>query len=177
MTENISSDNPTVSFDSVSFIVQTSGNVVAENGASIALVDPNVNVAGQLIFNGAPPTVTQVSQGPLKILYNLSTQSETEFNFYVTVFEYPSLNISSPTKIGLQEIFMNNTKSYADKVAEFPLDVFDYRQVIANLNASYIAIRDYSQISRFAKDPMFSLIFVNKEVAIFQIHKFDPPHT
>ncbi len=176
MTENISSNNPTVSLVNISFIVQTRGNVVAENGASIGLVDPYVDMAGQLIFNGAPPTVTQDSEGP-KILYNLSTQSETEINFYVTVFEYPTPSENSATKTSLQELFMNNTKSYADKVAEFPLDVFDYRQAIANLNDSYIATRDFSQISRFAKDPMFTLLFVNKEVAIFQIHKFDPPHT
>ncbi|MGD0451879.1 MAG: hypothetical protein ABSA79_12610 [Candidatus Bathyarchaeia archaeon] len=84
---------------------------------------------------------------------------------------------SSTTQASLHELFINNTKSYADKVAEFPLDIFDYRQAIANLNASYIAIRDNSQIARFAKDPLFSLVFINEEVAIFQIHKFDPPYT
>jgi hypothetical protein len=177
MTETVSSNNPMVSFVNMSFIVQTRGNVVAGNGASITLVDPYVNVAGQLIFTGAPPTVTQVSEGPLEILYNLNTPSETDINFYVSVFEYPNLGLSSATKTGLHELFMNNTKSYADKVADFPLDVFNYRQAIANLNASYIVIRDYSQISRFAKDPLFSLLFINEEVAIFQVLKFDLPHT
>jgi len=173
MIENISSDNPMVSFDNVSLTLQTRGNLVFENSASIGLVDPYVNVAGQLIFNETPSTVTQDSTSPLKIIYNLGAQSKTEFNFYVAVFEYPSLVLSSATKTGLNELFMNNTKSYADKVEEFPLDVFDYHQAIVNLNASYIAIRDYTQISRFAKDPMFSLLFVNREVDIFQIHKSD----
>jgi hypothetical protein len=177
MTETVWSDNPTTSFVSMSFIVQTGGNVVAGNGASIELEDPYTNVAGQLIFTGAQPIVTQVFKDPLEMLFNLNSQSETKINFYVGVFEYPNLCSSSATQAGLQELFKNNTKSYANKIAEFPLDVFDYQQAILNLNASYIIIRDYSQISRFAKDPMFTLLFINKEVAIFQIHKSDPTHT
>ena len=171
MTETVSSDNPTISFVNMNFIVQTRGKVVAMNSTSIALVDPYMNVAGQLIFTGAQPTITNVSEGPLEILFNLNSQSETKINFYVTVFEYPNLSSSTTTQAGLHELLMNNTKSYADKVAEFPLDVFDYREAIANLNASYIAVRDHLQIARFAKDPLFSLVFVNEEVAIFQIHK------
>ena len=177
MTEDISSDNPTVNLVNINFIAQTEGNVADENGSYIGLVDPYMNVAGQLIFTGALPSVTQTFNGPLKILYNLNTQSETEINFYVTVFEIPSPSENATTKTDLQELFTNNTKSYAQKVAEFPLDVFDYRQAITTLNASYIATRDYSQISKFAKDPMFSLQFDNKEVALFQIQKSDPPQT
>jgi hypothetical protein len=168
MTETVSSDNPTISFVNINFVVQTRGNVVAGNGASIELKDPYTNVAGQLIFAGAQPTVSQVSNRPLEVLFNLNSQSETKINFYVTVFEYSNLGSSSATQEGLHELFENNTKSYADKVAEFPLDAFDYQQAIADLNASYIAIRDYSQIPRFENDPVFSLLFINKEVAIFQ---------
>ena len=168
MTETVSSDNPTISFVNINFTVQTRGNVVSGNGTSLKLKDPYTNVAGQIIFTEAQPNVTKVPNRPLEILFNLNSQIETKINFYVTVFEYSNLGSSSATQEGLHELFENNTKSYADKVAEFPLDVFDYQQAIADLNASYIAIRDYSQISRFEKDPMFSLLFINKEVAIFQ---------
>jgi hypothetical protein len=172
MTETVSSNNPSISFVNMNFIMQTKGNIVERNGTSITLDDPSMNVAGQLIFTEAQPVVNQVSEGPLEMLFNLSSRSETKINFYVTVFEYPNVGSSSSTQAGLHEIFMNNTKSYADKIAEFPLDVFDYRQAIANLKASYITIRDHSQIARFRKDPLFSLVFINEEVAIFQI-KFD----
>ena len=94
MTETVSSVNPKVSFVSMNFSVQTRGNVVAENGTSIGLEDPYLNVAGQLIFKGAQPTVTQVSGGPLEIFFNLSSQSETKINFYVTAFEYPKIGSS-----------------------------------------------------------------------------------
>ncbi|MGZ4850761.1 MAG: hypothetical protein ACXV2C_05215, partial [Candidatus Bathyarchaeia archaeon] len=145
MTETVSSLNPKVSFVSINFGLQTRGNVVAENNTSIGLEDPHLNVAGQLIFKGAQPIVTQVSGGPLEIFFNLNSQAETKINFYVTAFEYPKIGSSSLIQAGLRELFMNNTKSYADKVAELPFDVFDYRQAITNLNASYIAIRDHSQ--------------------------------
>ena len=128
-----------------------------------------MNLAGQLLFTGTQPTIKQASEKSFEIMFNLNNQSGSKISFYVAVFEYPSLGASSAAKAGLDELFENNIRSYADKVAEFPLDVFDYQQAIANLNASYVVLRDYSQISRFAKDPMFSLLFINKEVAIFEI--------
>ena len=173
MTETLSSDNPTVSFVNMNFSVQTVGTTMKSHGTYIALEDPYVDVAGQLIFQGAQPTVTQGSQSPLDILYNLNSQSETTINFYVSVFEYPLLSSSSATQAGLQGLFMNNTKSYTDKVGEFPLDVFDYRQAIANLNISYVVLRDFSQFARLEKDPLFSLVYMNREVAIFRIHDSD----
>jgi hypothetical protein len=177
MTQALSSINPTINFVSVNFTLQTRGNIVAENDTFIALEDPYTNVAGQLIFGETQPNVTQVSESSIEIFFNLKTQSKADVNFYVTVFEYPILSSTSATQSNLYELFINNTKSYAEKVAEFPLDVFDYRQAIANMSVSYIVIRDYSQITRFAKDPLFSRVFVNEEVTIFQIHKLDQLHS
>ncbi|MFB3889831.1 MAG: hypothetical protein ACE14S_10105 [Candidatus Bathyarchaeia archaeon] len=175
MTETVSSGDPLVSFVSMSYVVPTRGSVVTGNGTYIALVDRCMNAAGQLIFTRVQPTVTQSSEGSLEILCNLRAQSEAEINFYVSVFECPSLGSSSADEASLDELFINNTKSYRDKVAEFPLDIFDYRQAITNLNASYIVIRSAVQFPRFEKDPMFSLLFANKEVVMFQIHKLDSP--
>ena len=131
-----------------------------------------MNVAGQLIFMGAPPAFTQVSEGLLEMLLNLPPDRKPRLTFTLQFSNIPTSAQSSATQAGLHEIFINNTKSYADKIAEFPLDVFDYRQAIVNLNASYNAIRDHSQIARFQKDPLFSLVFINEEVAIFH-NKFD----
>ena len=169
VTETLSSDNPAISFVNMNFAVQTRGNIIEGNGACLDLEDPYMNVAGQIIFTGAQPTVTQVSEGLIQMFFNLNSQNEAQINFYVSVFEYPDLHTSSEAQAGLNESFMNNSRSYADNVAEFPLDVFDYSQAIATLNASYIVVRDFSQVARFAKDRTFSLVFVNEEVAIFEI--------
>ncbi len=171
MSETISSSNPTISFVNMRFIVQTRGNVATRNDSSIGLVDPYVNVAGQLIFTGAQPTVTQAPEAPLEIQFDLEAQSGIGINFYVAAFEYPNLDSESTTKSALRELFMNNTRNYADKAAAFPLDIFDYQQAITDLDASYIAVREPSKVSKFLKDPMFNLLFVNEDVAIFQIDR------
>ena len=170
LTENIWSDDPTVSFDQVSFVVQTRAHIVSGNGTSIELVDPYLNVAGQMIFPEAQPSVTKTMEGQFEINFNLSTQLANEINFHASVFEYSSLGLNSATQNSLHQLFAHYTISYANIVSELPLDVFDYRRAIASLNASYIVLRDSSQIPRFAKDSLFSLVFINKEVAIFKIH-------
>ena len=169
ITDYLSTDNPAIRLVNMILGVQTTGQIIEGNGTCLDLEDPYMNVAGQMIFKASEPTVTQVSDGPIQMLFNLNSQNEAQLNFYVSVFEYPQLHESSEAQAGLYESFINNLNSYADKVAEFPLDVFDYLQAISTLNASYIAIRDFSQLARFAKDPTFSLVFINQEVAIFKI--------
>jgi len=154
----------------VSFVVQTRAHIVSGNGTSIELVDPYLNVAGQMIFPEAQPSVTKTMEGQFEINFNLSTQLANEINFHASVFEYSSLGLNSATQNSLHQLFAHYTISYANIVSELPLDVFDYRRAIASLNASYIVLRDSSQIPRFAKDSLFSLVFINKEVAIFKIH-------
>lgn len=176
MTEKVSSDNPAVTFDSVNFILHTKGSFAeGGNGATVALVDANMNVAGQLIFIKGQPIVTQLTEDNLAglgILYNLNAHSETELNFYAGVYEYASnLDLNPKAQSGFYQLMTNNTKTYADKVADFPLVVFNYRQAVVTLNASYIVIRDPEQVPRFAKDPLFSLVFKNNEVAIFHVNK------
>ena len=55
--------------------------------------------------------------------------------------------------------------------ADLPLDVFNYQQALIDQKVSYVAVRDSDSIPRFAKDPLFSLVFINNEVAIFQVRK------
>lgn len=171
VTETFSSNSSAISFSGLSFIVQTRGNIVTGNGSSIELKDPYSNVAGQLLFIDNHPVATQVLNGPLEIVVN-GLQNKTELNFKVGIFEYPNQGFNSAPEAGLQELFRSNIEHYSEKVADYPLDVFDYRQAIANLSASYIAVRDYSQIPRFVNDPSFNLAFVNKEVSIFQVKNF-----
>jgi hypothetical protein len=119
-----------------------------------------------LIFTRAQPQVTHVTNCSYGLLYDLHGRSETAISFYFSNFDLSSreLNLSS-----FNHFFLNNTQSYLDKVAQFPIDVFDYQQEIANLNASFIVVRDSAQIPRFANDPNFSLVFINEEVAIFHV--------
>jgi hypothetical protein len=38
-------------------------------------------------------------------------------------------------------------------------------------NISYIACRDFELLPKFANDPVFSLVFINNDVAIFMVKK------
>ena len=166
ITQKVSSDNPMVNFADINLVFQTRGNLTFSNTGTIGFVDSNAKLAAQLIFKGAQPQVTQLTNKSYGLLYDLNGKSETVISFYVSTFDFPNGELNLPS---LNHFFLNNTQSYADKVAQFPIDVFDYQQAITNLNASYIVIRDSTQIPRFANDPNFSLIFINKEVAIFHV--------
>jgi hypothetical protein len=109
-------------------------------------------LAGELLFKETPPNVTQPSKGSLQLLFPLQSRPAVELSFGVSVFE-------------------GSTQTSTDEISNSaPLDVFDYRQAIIDLNVSYIALRDPSQIPRFTNDPAFSLLFMNREVAIFEVH-------
>jgi hypothetical protein len=170
ITETFSSSKPAVSFVGINFAVQTNGNLISESGDYVALENPSVNVAAQLIFTENQPTVRNTSKNCFEILFNLNSKHNNSINFYVSVFEYPELSSAEETKNGLQQLFLSNTQCYTEKTSDYALDVFDYRQAIADLNASYVALRDFSQFSRFANDPLFDLVYTNKEVAIFEVN-------
>jgi hypothetical protein len=112
----------------------------------------------------------------LEITYNLGGNSAGEMNFYAGVYEYkanPSSELTEDEQEAFyEELVANHTRTYLDKLSDSPLDIFDYRQALTAQNVSYVVIRDSEQFPRLAKDPMFSLVFINNEVAIFQVHKF-----
>ncbi|MCW4001193.1 MAG: hypothetical protein NWE93_13245 [Candidatus Bathyarchaeota archaeon] len=168
MTQTISSGDSAVDFISISFGVQTNSEIIVENNSYIGLKDPYVDAAGQLIFAVLYPTVAQASEGSFDMLFSLTGHYQ-EVSFSVAVFEYPQLDSASATQAGLLTLLANNSITCAEKTIDSPLDLFDYRQAILNLNASYIVLRDFSELERFISDPMFSLVFANQEVAIFQV--------
>lgn len=168
MTQTISSNNPKVNLIGIDLALPTKGDLAFQNIQSLALVDPNADVAGQLIFTGNQPEITQEPKGTYELLYNLNNQTDAQINFYVSVF---ALQGRDPNPASLRPLFLSNLESYESKLGEFPMDVFDYHQAIVNLNASYIAVRDPMQIQRFANDPTFSLVFANKEASIFRVQQ------
>jgi hypothetical protein len=175
MTKTLSSDCPDVSFETLCLGAQTRSQLVADNNTSIDLLDPYFPVGCQLVFLSEQPAFT-LADDNLTIICPLDNQSEAVVNFFVGTFEYPYYGENAQTYTARQTMFTDNLQTYIAKVSDLPLESFDYRRAITDLNASYIALRDPSQLSRFAKDPLFSLSFINEEVAIFQIHKFTLPY-
>jgi len=166
-----------VSLDWVRFILHTKGFSV-EGPNTVALIDKNMKVAGQLVFNKGqletPNIYTSENPSCLELFYNLNgrTQAQIDFSVGLYQFELPDLGRSATYQANYyQELVANNTVTYMDKVADLPLDVFNYQQGLVDQKISYVAVRGSESIPRFAKDPQFSLVFINSDVAIFQVRK------
>jgi hypothetical protein len=134
-------------------------------------------VIGQLVFTEGKPAVTPFGEDVtvgLGILYNLEGKSLTELNFHVGVYQYQE-NQSYATEQEkndfYHELVADNAKTCLTKVEDLPLDVFDYQQAVLEKGISYAAVRDFEQLPRLIKDPLFSLVFINEGVAIFQVNE------
>ncbi len=183
MTERLVRNDPTVTFDSISFTIPTKGiTILVGNEPTIGQFDDNVNiggqtvfVAGQIVFTEGQPTPIRPQTGYIPLSYNLMAKPQAQVSFALGVYQYkpdPNLTKDSPAWTQYQQqLLIAHSGNYTAKTSDLSMDVFDYRQALAAQNVSYIALRDSEQIPRFAKDPMFSLVFINKEVAIFQVLK------
>jgi hypothetical protein len=180
VTANIMSVDPTVTFDHVKFTMPTKGQFVEGNGSTIGQIDKFYAVQGQIIFTQGTPLALNVSsygQGPLQLDYNLGAKNGANISFSVGLYEFEpekGLTLQSPDsdwiafgKTMLTAFAANYTQSVNNPA---PMDVFNYQEGLISQNVSYVAVRDSEQIPRFAKDPLFSLVFINDEVAIFQVH-------
>ena len=49
------------------------------------------------------------------------------------------------------------------------MTTFDYKEALQANQISYVANRDFGVNPKFADDPLFSLVFINNEVAIFKV--------
>ena len=151
-----------MNFESLSLGAETISYLVSDNNTSIELLDPYVPVGCQLIFPVTQPVITLANDN-LKIVCPLNNQSKATVNCYIGTFEYPYHGENAQTYTARQKIFADNLQTYTAKVSDLPLDTFDYRQAITNLNASYIATRDFTQISRFAKDHSSACYLLTKK--------------
>jgi hypothetical protein len=70
----------------------------------------------------------------------------------------------------VQKVISSNLDSYREKVSDSPIKIFSYKEALVDWNISYIAVRESELIPKFARDPSFSLVFINDEVAIFNVN-------
>jgi hypothetical protein len=138
---------------------------------SVALIDNNRQL-NQIVFpeNTLGSDVTmQENINTYELIYNLGN-STARASFFVGLKQLnPDLEITQPDYVN--NLIESSSKNYLTKVSDLPLTCIDYQAAIQEWNISYIAIRDFTQISRFSNDPLFSLVFKNDQVAIFKVLK------
>lgn len=168
MSFTLESNVEDVALGWVSIIFKTKGETV-DKGSTVGFFDEGGKVLGQLIFTKEQPKF--IEGGPT-LLYRLSSDSKAEFEIWASAFSV-SDNLTtakdSQTEATLNEIMMGNVVSYQQREAPYDLYVFDYKKALADFNVSYVAVRDLDIIPKFSGDPAFNLLFINDEVAVFNV--------
>lgn len=167
---------PGVSLDWVYMDVQSKGTQIPYNdNITVGMIDEGVKAFGQLIFNVKPYNAQVLNGFPsiIKLQYNLEGKSQGEIQISASAY-----SVTDDLQFYKDDVTEN---SYFNKIitdnlnsTQTPTDLpfeqtFDYRAEMQNHSVSYIACRDPEIEAKFIRDPSFSLVFINSEVAIFKV--------
>jgi hypothetical protein len=186
MTESLRTENPAVTFDTLQFNLDTKGTiqpVISEDHSYIGLIDTDMKTIGQLIFSSPqsrPDKISFPDNGytPIDLTYILDAKTDAEFSFSVGAYQYSDEQLASIQQgtLTFDQLVEQNTQIYLAELSNWSppinnkdLIVFNYQKAMAILNVSYIACRVPEMYPKFLRDPAFSLVFINSEVAIFQV--------
>ncbi len=165
-----------VSFDWVNIDVQSKGAQITYNDPrTVALVDEGVKTFGQLIFSVNQPNVTTKVVSPLLIDLEYQFQSQNHGEIQILASAYSADNNpdiykdASSINKHFDPVIAANLNSIQNSANAYIKDAFDYRSTLQNYDISYIACRVSEMYPKFSRDPSFSLVFINSEVAIFRI--------
>jgi len=182
ITQSIQTNNPAVTLNTLQLRLPTKGTlppIVASDYSYVGLVDTDMKTIGEIIFPNEPSrpyyilTPKGMQYSPIDMLYPLDAKTN-EFSFSIGVYQYTD---QQAAKYTFEELVEKNTQTYLTEMqtyipplkAETNFYVFDYEKALVDWNVSYIALRDFEQLPKFDKDPAFSLVFINSEVAIFKV--------
>ena len=166
-----------INFDS---ILHIRGQVITL-AETVGMFDEGGKVLGQLIYVDNRPenvvVITPENPSGLWLSYNLQGKSSGTIQLFVSAFsvsDKPEFYQNEATKAKfINDILSDNLQSYLNPNQngnqDLDIDVFDYRNALSDWNVSYVAVRDSEIIPKFARDPAFSLLFINDEVAIFMV--------
>jgi hypothetical protein len=172
----IESDLSDVSIITADFLLHTKGELV-ETEKSVGFIDEGVKVLGQIIFDQNQLKYTQVTaENPsgLNLKYLFDEENNAKLQLLIGVFSVTNNQAIYQSKELRNNYFVkvmsSNLDSYQEEISNLPIEVFSYTDAILDWNISYIACRDSALTPKFARDPAFSLIFINDEVAIFKVN-------
>ena len=182
-----------VTFASVTMKVQTTGLQVKApygNTQTIGIVETGTKDFGQLIFNNAPTQTkidyasdtSEVVKG-VNLLYTFNGTSEAQIGITATAYsatneQYRYDDAGARNDFFAQEMAKNLSANLTPQAASF--NVFDYKQELTARGVSYIVLlpqksdvpdkTENDVYQKFQLDPLFSLVFINKEVAIYKVN-------
>ena len=129
-----------------------------------------------MIFYGSKPDVSQTLNNPppynVNIQYSLNGSSQGKLEFSATTY-----SVTDSLQFYTDQATIN--KYFAPIIAanlqqqqptgKSQITTFDYQTALKQYSVSYITNRNTELNPKFARDPTFSLVFINSEVAIFKV--------
>lgn len=168
-----------VALDWLQITVQSNGKPInPERENTIGFIDEGVKAFGQIVFTETiPEKETEVfeSSSRTRLDYALNRQTSGQVQISLTTYSVTDNLDYYADEQTINDYFnpiitanLNNPPTKEDAVIAEP---FNY-QAELQLNAlDYVAVRDFVMRAKFANDPNFSLVFINNEVAIFEVKK------
>jgi len=180
LTSTFESTAPGVSFVSAKQIIQTTGKQIPYNDKlTVGLVEVGTKAFGQLIFNTPPAETTIRTESQtsdtvkaVELLY-LFNGSHAEIKMSATAYSasnYPQYYTDPIERNRFFSQRLTENLNFEETLTDLAFVNFDYRSQIQSRGISYIVCRDAAIQPKFADDPLFNLVFINKEAAIFKIN-------
>ena len=176
MTAEISAA-PGVSLRNLFMTIEGKGYQISYPDIStVCMMDEGVKAFGQLIFNLNQPAVhvRPVSPPLIDLQYDLQGKSQAQLETSASAYSVTDdlQYYKDPTTVANHfspMIAANLNENQTPTDIPFK-QTFDYQAEIKNHSISYIACRVPEIYPKFLRDPLFSLVFINSEVAIFKVN-------
>lgn len=169
---SIESVSPSVSLEYSRIIIHGKGKLIL-NGETIGILNEWAHLCGELIFSGKVPearTLSSESPNCLELIY--AAPYPRKLNIEMTIGGYKT---EKSDEHYIRKLLSDSTRSSWSTMrlnVNFSIGVWDYRDVIKKWGVDFIAFkRQEYPIKKFLNDPMFKLIFINDNVAIFRVRE------
>jgi len=157
--------------------------VGSEKPNTVGFIAESVKVFGQVIFNKNLPNFNVRTYAKeyteVHLEYNLGGKQQAEVQTSLTTYSVTDAQALYNDKIAFNDFFDkqidHNLKP--ENRDNLPLPTpFNYQAELKINNINYIAVTRYHEVDskaamklKFANDPVFNLVFINPEVAIFEV--------
>ncbi|MCW3982618.1 MAG: hypothetical protein NWE96_01320 [Candidatus Bathyarchaeota archaeon] len=189
LTVTLTATDPNVAFVSLRYSLHTKSSiapVIGADNSNLGLVDTGMKTLGQLSFinpQSRPdyimPSDASKDYSPVQLKYTLDLQTKVEFSFYMGTYQYTDEEYAQTGsgELTFEELVTQNAQAQLNKLQQLPANgqsdfaIFDYQKELVARSVSYVILfNNPEHLPRFVDDPLFSLVFINEEVAIFKVN-------
>lgn len=177
LTSTIVSTAPNAELGWVDLNVECEGTALYTDTKTVALLAEGVKAFGQLIFDTEPYRYN-ITEAPdyvvdsVQLKYSFHGETEGKITILATAYSVTDDQQYYKDADAKADFFLpiitSNLQSESTGEEEFK-QVFNYQQEMQKYDVSYIVCRVPEMYEKFSKDPLFSRVFINGEVAIFKV--------